>query len=316
MNIPLSRRNFLKGTSAAAWTAAFGASPDDPSLSVAPGPYRGKVCFFSKALPAMEWRRLAQSTKRLGFDGIDLTVRRGGHVLPERAAQDLPRAVEAIRAEGMEVPMITTELTSVQSPAARNILSAAGELKIPFFKPGYYQYEFLDVRKELERVGKDFRGLAELAKQNGVQVGFHNHEGYVGAAVWDIATFIEPMEPKWVGYYFDVRHATAEGGVGGWKIATNLVAPRLKMAAVKDFYWEKTSKGWRDSNCPLGEGMVDWKSYFRALARAGFHGPISVHLEYEIAGSSPGVKEEDTLAAGRRDLEFVRAGLREAYGAS
>jgi sugar phosphate isomerase/epimerase len=148
-----------------------------------------------------------------------------------------------------------------------------------------------------------------------MQVGFHNHEGYVGAAVWDIATVMDSLDPKWAGYYFDVRHATAEGGVGGWKIATNLVAPRLKMIAVKDFYWEKTpARGWQQRNCPLGEGMVNWKYYFKALARTGFHGPISVHLEYEIPGSTTAAKEDNTLAAAQRDLAFVKARLSEAYG--
>jgi hypothetical protein len=56
----------------------------------------------------MDWRRLARSAKRLGFDGLDLTVRPGGHVLPERAADELPEAVATIRGEGLDVPMITT----------------------------------------------------------------------------------------------------------------------------------------------------------------------------------------------------------------
>ena len=263
----------------------------------------------------MDPSRLAQNMKRVGYDGIDLTVRKGGHVLPERAAEDLPKAVAAILKQGLEVPMITTELVSAADPTARPILSTAGRLSIPFFKPGYYKYDFVDVRRELQRAGDEFRRLAELGKGYGMQVGFHNHEGYVGAALWDIATVMDSLDPKWAGYYFDVRHATAEGGVGGWKIATNLVAPRLKMVAVKDFYWEKTpGKGWQQRNCPLGEGMVNWKYYFKALARTGYHGPISVHLEYEIPGSTTGAKEDNTLAAAQRDLAFVKARLSEAYG--
>ena len=70
---------------------------------------------------------MAQSAKRAGFGGIDLTVRTGGHVMPQRAAEDLPKAVAAIRAEGLEVPMITTELLSGDDPTAAPILSTAGE---------------------------------------------------------------------------------------------------------------------------------------------------------------------------------------------
>ena len=41
---------------------------------------------------------------------------------------------------GLEVPMLTTELTSAADPNARPILSTAARLKIPFFKLGYWPY--------------------------------------------------------------------------------------------------------------------------------------------------------------------------------
>ncbi|HEY3130586.1 MAG TPA: sugar phosphate isomerase/epimerase family protein [Acidobacteriota bacterium] len=310
MGAHLSRRNFLITTAVAAAGTSLAASRTEPSAS--DHPFTGRLCFFSKHLPDMDPRRLAENVKNAGFNGIDLTVRKRGHVLPEKAVQDLPKAVAAIRAEGLEVPMITTELLSAADPTARPILSTAGRLGIPFLKPGYYRYEFVDVRKELEKAGNEFRGLVELAKESSIQVGYHNHAGYVGAPVWDMARIIDGLDPRWAGYYFDVRHSVVEGGDAGWKIAANLIAPRLKMIAVKDFYWEKTSRGWGQHNCPLGEGMVDWKQYFGVLARTGFRGPVSLHFEYDIPGTGATL-EDNTLAAARRDLQFVKARLQEAY---
>ena len=69
----------------------------------------------------------------------------------------------------------------------------------------------------------------------------------------------------------------------------------------------------RQVNCPLGEGMVDWKAYFKTLRQANFHGPISLHLEYEIPGATKEAQEENTLAAAQRDLAFLQARLIEAY---
>lgn len=277
--------------------------------------YTGTLCLFSKPLPGMDWRRLAQAAKSVGFRGIDLTVRQGGHVRPERADEDLPKAVAAIREQGLDVPMITTELTSAEDQAARVILSTAAKLSIPFFKPGYYQYKMVNVRRELEEAAGQFRGLVALSKQYGIQAGYHNHEEYIGAPVWDMASVIDTLDPKWAGFYFDARHAVAEGGVGGWKIATNLVMSRLKMVATKDFRWEKMENGWVARNCPLGEGMVDWKYFVNALAAGGFQGPISLHLEYGAAGETGPTNEERILAALRHDLEFLRERLRGAYGA-
>jgi len=298
-----NRRDFIKSAS------AFAVASTLPNTAG----FNGAVCLFSKHLPTMNWSRMAQAVKKLGFAGIDLTVRPGGHVAPERAAEDLPKAAAAIRAEGLSVPMITTALTSASDPTAEPILSTAGKLSIPFFKPGYYKYSFADVRGELQKAMNDFRSLIEVSKQSGVQCGFHNHEGYVGAQIWDVAQTMDQLDPKWVGYYFDIRHAVAEGGVAGWKIALNLAGRRIKMIAVKDSYWEKTSKGWRQVDCPLGQGMVDWKAYFKALRQANFQGPISLHLEYEIPGATTAAQEENTLAAAQRDFEFLKGLLLEAY---
>ena len=63
----------------------------------------------------MGWEELAIEVKKVGFDGVDLTVRSKGHVLPERVAEDLPKAVRTIRARGRQVPMITCGIDLRQS---------------------------------------------------------------------------------------------------------------------------------------------------------------------------------------------------------
>ena len=307
-----TRRQFVQSLAFAASSVAYAPAVTAglPSVSTS---FRGTLCFFSKHLPMLAPGPLASAVKGLGLNGIDLTVRPGGHVTPERAATDLPIAFKAIIDEGLSVPMITTNLTSIDDPAAKPILTTAGHLGIPFFKPGYYNYAFQDIHRELEQFAKQFTPLVELGKQSGVQAGFHNHEGYLGAPLWDAASVIDRLDQKWVGYYFDVRHAVAEGGGAGWKIAFKLIAPRIKMIAVKDSYWEKTAKGWKQRNCPLGEGQVDWPVYFQMLREANFHGPISLHLEYEIPGKTAAQQEANTLAAAARDVAFLKAQIKEAY---
>jgi sugar phosphate isomerase/epimerase len=306
-----TRREFVQVTAAAGAAALL---PTQDSLGAsARGGFRGTLCFFSKHLPELDGRGLGKALKPLGFEGVDLAVRPKGHVEPARVAELLPVFVDAIRAEGLAVPFITTALTSAADPAARPTLETAAALKISSFKPGYYHYTFADVRKELAAVASQLRGLADLSASTGVRLGFHNHAGYVGGGIWDIAPVIDALGPT-SGYYFDVRHAVVEGGDGGWKSAFNIVAPRLNMIALKDFYWEKGPDGWRQINCPMGQGMVNWKAYFALLANAGFHGPASLHLEYDIPGATAAARQEHTLAAASRDLAFVRAGFAEAYG--
>ena len=321
MKESLSRRQFLQVSSAAAWAAGAVPLPMNSAGRPARRPYRGTFCFFSKVVPQLNWQELAKSVKAAGFGGVDLTVRGGGHVAPQRAAEDLPKAVEAIRAEGLEVPMITTGLTRAEDPTAVPILSTASKLSIPYMKPGYYPYRFIDVRRELEEAGNQFRGVVELVEKYRVQVGFHNDYSFVGSQTWDIARVMDTLDPKWAGYYYDLENATIQGGEDGWRIAANLAMPRTKMIGAKDFYWQKTeTEGWRPRGCPLGRGMCHYKQFLRMIADADFHGPISLHMEYTIPGvsDSEGIaqsrdKDDEVMAAAKQNLDTPKALVHEAY---
>jgi sugar phosphate isomerase/epimerase len=291
----VTRRELLAAAAQVAVVGAF-ASPRVSAQSTR------EFCLFSKHLPELAWSDLGKAVKDAGFEGVDLTVRAGGHVRPEQAATDLPKAIEAIRAAGVTVPMITTELTSADVPVARPLLTAAAKSGVKYFKTGYWRYSASpDVRAQVAAAGKALAGLAALAAECGIEMGFHNHQAYIGAALWEIAPFMDQLDPRWAGYYFDPRHAVAEGGGGSWKAATHLVAPRLKMVAIKDCRWTKGARGWEVENCPLGEGQVDWTFVGTALRAANFRGPISLHLEYEIPSGT-----RHTLDAAVRDLAVAR----------
>jgi L-ribulose-5-phosphate 3-epimerase len=302
----LSRREWMSVVGQAAVVTAIGRRAAPRAASAAP-----TFCLFSKHVPDVGWNDLADAVREAGYDGVDLTVRRNGHVAPERASEDLPRAIEAITSRGGKVPMITTELTSASAPTARPLLQAAARSGVKYFKPGYWLYSSSpDVRAQVAATGEALVGLAALARECGIEMGFHNHAGYIGAALWEVAPAMDRLDPRWAGYYFDPRHAVAEGGGGAWKAATHLVAPRLKMVALKDFFWRKTEKGWVIEDCPLGDGQVDWPWFGSVLRDLHFAGPISMHLEYETGGSTPQERMRRALDAARRDLAFARKALR------
>jgi L-ribulose-5-phosphate 3-epimerase len=323
MNKSVSRREFLQASSATAMASAVALSAW-PATSVqadARGPFRGTLCLFSKPVPQLSWRELAQSAKQAGFGGIDLTVRPEGHVLPERAATDLPKAVAAIRGEGLEVPMISTALVSAADPTAEPILATASKLSIPFVKPGYYHFKFVNVVEERNRAGNKFRGLVELATKYQIQVGYHNHTDYIGAAIWDVAPVIESLDPRWCGFYFDLGHAAVDLGENGWKVATNLVIPRLKMIGAKDFVWKQAGPHrWHAEPCPMGQGVVPWKEFLHALAQSNFRGPISLQQEFSIPGvaDNQGIAVSraavpQVMASAKENLEYLKSLLRESY---
>src|SRR5579862_7772089 len=193
----LTRRAFTMGSAAALQVAAQSPRP------------LPTICLFSKHLPKIHYAELGGVLKDLGFAGCDLTVCPGGHVEPALAPADLYRAIEAIRAEGVEVPMITTAFVNAADPSLRSVLAIAGRMKVPYFKLGYWPYRPNDnIEARVAEVRRDVLGLVIQGRTYGMAAGFHNHSGSnVGEAVWDTRSIIEGMDPAWIGYYFDPCHA-------------------------------------------------------------------------------------------------------------
>ena len=309
-----SRRELLLGAGTMTAAGVAAASSAKPAARDAGSP-RPTICLFSKPLPFLGYPELARTLRGIGIPGVDLTTRPRGHVLPERVKEDLPKAFEALKNEGIETSMITTGLVSVEDPAARPTLYTAAQLGVGFFKLGYYRYGDVGRLEEtLAGVKREVEGLAGLAQHAQIQGGFHNHSGpYVGSAMWDHWWLMRDTDPQWMGFYFDPCHATIEGGYAGWKIGFHRVVSRLKMVATKDFYWEKQGGKWRGRICPLGEGMVKYPEFFKMLAASGFSGPISLHIEYEIEAPTESARREKVLAAIERDYKYLREVCNEAY---
>lgn len=266
-----------------------------------------RIAVFSKPIDNLSHADLAKAIRSAGVDAADLTVRRNGHVQPLRVEQDLSRAVEVLREHGVAVPMISTDLTSAGGDA-RRVLATASRLGITHFKLGYWNYGKDPVEDILKRVRPQVRALAELAAENKIQAGWHNHSGtQVGASIWDTQMLIENLDPRWIGFFFDTSHAAAEGAVSGWNVGLRLALPRLKMVSAKDHQWEKTGKEWRRYTCPLGEGAVDLSAMFSMIAASGFSGIVSLQMEYDTA---------DPLAAVQHDAAYLRQLIATAYQAA
>jgi len=257
----------------------------------------------------LDYGALAEMATSAGVDGIDLTVREGGHVSPASVAADLPRAAAAIRAAGLDVPMITTNLKSGADADAGPILAAAAEQGIPYFRAGGHKYSGEgDPLEEAKAFTEDLRTLAALAEQHGMTAGYHNHSGgdNFGAPVWDLLRALEAVDSAHLGSNFDLGHATAEGAYGDWAITARALAPRVKMLAVKDFTFERDKPRW----VPLGDGMVRMAEYFRIFReRAAFAGPISIHFEY---GEFNRASDEDKFAQLVAAVKVVRRELDKA----
>lgn len=281
-----------------------------------------KICIFSKHLQWLSISDAAKLAAEIGFDGVDITVRDGGHVEPARVVEDLPNAVEAVRKAGLEVPMITAGIVDVRSEHAIEILSTASSLGIRRYRWGGFP---LDPRRSIPaQIAGDraaVRDLAALNQHYGVCAMYHTHSGpgVLGASIWDLYLLLKGFDPNVVGVNYDIGHATVEGGLGGWRNTESLIAPSMRGVALKDFYWEKTRQGvWQPRWCPIGEGMVNFAEFFEFLRASRFFGPIQLHFEYpEMGGANDGkrsltISRAQFIEMTRRDLNRVRELMRKA----
>jgi sugar phosphate isomerase/epimerase len=300
----LTRRQLLAAAAAGAGRAAaqqYKAGGAKPRT-------KPPVCLYSKQLAKVQYDDLGKVLRDLGFDGCDLSVEAGGHVLPEHAQADLVRAVLAVTDVGLVVPIFTTSITSPADPNIRLVLGIGNFMGVPLFRPGVWTYNgTAEIEARLMQVQGEIAGLAAIGRASAMAMGLRNVAGdNVGSAIWDTNLIIRSLDPQSVGYDFDPGSATAAGGVDGWWVALCLALPRLKMVTLNDFNWTKDTGGaWKATPCPLGEGMVDWSRFFATLARAKFTGPLSIEMGYRPA------KEVEAIG---RDLEFVRKQVAAAYG--
>ena len=265
------------------------------------------VCLYSKVLIKVGVIDLPMIVQGLGFDGVDLSVEPGGHILPDKADYHLMPALEAFTGIGLDVPMLTTSLTKAQEKDSQEVLGLATYIGVPYFRPGHWKCTGSPaIEMQLPLVQREMAFMAQLARYTKMAMGVHNYmDGAEGAAVADIDRVIHPIDPQWVGYDFDVAHATEEGGATGFDAPLALALPRLKMVTVRDFKWNQVGDGPKTAKpCPLGDGVVDFPKFFAALAKARFAGPVTLPVDHSPGGEMDAVKH---------DLAFVRKQIAAAY---
>jgi L-ribulose-5-phosphate 3-epimerase len=260
------------------------------------------VCLYSQVLVEIGTFDLPMVVQGMGFDGVDLSVQPGGHVAPAKAGNFLMPALEACTGIGLDVPMITTALTSLDNDA-QQVLGLATYIQVPFFRPGHWKFSGSPaIEMQTPLVQRDVFGLAQLGRATSMVMGVQNFsDGVEGATVQDINRVIRPIDEHWAGFDFDVGYATAQGGDDGFQPALTLALPRLKMVSLRDFKWDD---GHKMTAVPLGEGVVDWAKFFAALAKARFTGPISLQVDHQPKAKTAAIK---------KDLAFVRQQIDAAW---
>jgi len=284
-------------------------------------PFRFSV--FSKHLQGFDYNDLADIVAETGFDGIDLTVRPKGHVLPENVEVDLPKAVEAAKKAGISIYMIVTLINDADDPLTERSLKTASSLGITHYRMDWMYYdEKISIEENLKGIQRKMSKLAKLNEKYKIKGEYQNHSGkytpnsYIGSAIWDLHAVLKSINSPWLGSQYDIMHSHVEGAYS-WETGLKLISPNVSSLAVKDFYWLKKQDKWATEVVPVGEGMIDFNYYFELLKRYKISCPITMHYEYPMGnlGKSdytPSKADKvEIIALMKKDLDLVKSLMKQ-----
>lgn len=304
----MKRRQFIQ-SSAALGLSGFLSSP----LVLAAGKSELNLNVFSKHLQFLNYDDMADAAANIGFNGVDLTVRPKGHVLPERVKEDLNQAAAGMRKVGFTPNMMTTAITDAHQAHTKDILETAGGLGFQYYRMGYFRFpKNIETPQALQSFNDNCKDLAALNKKANIKGAYQNHAGasFVGAQVWDIWHMLKDVDKNFLGCQYDIRHASVEGAQS-WPVTFNMLRQHINSIVLKDYKWQQVNGKWQLKNVPIGHGMVDFKRYFSLLKKLNINVPVSMHFEYDLGGAEHGARKiagngADIFTAMKRDVQTVR----------
>ncbi len=298
---PLSRRHFLSRTALTASAIAVWKTSELAGRAAAqPIP---PVAEFSKVYQELnlDFEETAEVTAAAGLDGIDCPVRPGGQILPERAADELPRLAETLRRRNLKVLLLTTGILGADSPYAEPILRTAKKLGIKYYRLGYWKYKGTSSpAAQLNNIKAQLKDLAALNKELGLCAIHQNHAGVnqVGAKVGDLYEIARAFDPEQIAIAFDLSHALNELGEG-WREQFDKLQSHFRITYVKDW---KRGPGF----VPFGEGDLGASGFFALVKKAGYRVPLSMHTEYDWDNKGKNRTKAALIANLKRDLRVLK----------
>jgi len=246
-------------------------------------PARFPIIVFSLPFQNLDAEQTADLVAECGYDGLEIPLRAKGQVEPERAPDDLPKFVEALAKRDRPLLLAATDITRIDQPHAETVLRTLATLGIRRLRLGPQSYDpGRPIEGQVSEIAAALKDIEAACRELGLQAGFQNHSGAnrVGGPVWDVFSMIRHLDPKHMGFCFDIGHATVEGGLS-WPIQARLAEPFYTAVLVKDFVWKKTQAGWAPDWCTLGEGVVG-RAFFDWLKKTDYRGPIAQQFFYPL----------------------------------
>jgi sugar phosphate isomerase/epimerase len=221
--------------------------------------------------------QMAQTLDEIGLD-LELTLRKQGHITPEKAPDELPVMVAALAKKKRRILWVAMDTVRPDEPHWAQALRVAKQLGVPQYRHRGFQYKpGSPLKAQIANFHSMAKEFAAANKEIGIQAVYQIHAGrqMAGSAAWDLDLILGDIDPKYFGVAFDAQHVMVEQTMA-WPNAVELLAPRTVALCVKSFKFE----GEKQIEVPLGQGRVKKAIVDQVIAAHGGPLPICIHNEY------------------------------------
>lgn len=237
---------------------------------------------------------LGAFVQRLGFDGVELPVRPGFQVEPERVAKGLPEAARILGDYGVRI-------ASVAGPTDERTIAACAEADVSIIRvciaiprgTGYMEHE--------ARVRREYDALIPALERYVVTIGVQNHCDRFIANAMGLRHLIEPYDPRHVAAVWDPAHCALAGEVP--ELAADILWPHLRLVNLKNGLWQRTNgpeaevAAYRHYWTSGRHGLCSWREVVRVLKERGYRGTVCLTAEYSDEASVDRLIAEDVAFA-------------------
>ncbi|MBC7237051.1 MAG: sugar phosphate isomerase/epimerase [Chloroflexi bacterium] len=240
----------------------------------------------------LEW--LGEMVARLGFAGIELPVRPGYQVPPEKVSRGLPEAARILDGYGVKI-------LSIAGPTDEATIAACAEAGVPIIRvmariapeEGYLEAE--------ARFRREYDALLPLLEKYHVTLGVQNHCNRFVPNALGLRRLLEGYDPHQVAAVWDAAHEALEGCAPD--LALDLVWPYLCMVNLKNAIRRRANgpeaeeAEWEIYWTSGRHGFASWRWVADELLRRDYAGIVCLTAEYSDERSVDRLIAEDMAFA-------------------
>lgn len=256
--------------------------------------------------------KVFEYSRDAGFDAVELNLNPDGDVglTMDTTAEEAKKIVELALSYDLKLRSISTALlwesrlsdpnVSVRERGRKIVekqieLAATMGMNTILAVPGVVD-ENTSYADCYGRSQEELKKIIPFAKEHRVVIGMENVWNKFLLSPLEMARYIDELESKYVGAYFDVGNVLQFGYPEQW---IRILGKRIKKVHVKDF---STAVGNIAGFFPLLSGDVNWPEVYKALVEIGYDDTITAELRHHQI--DPGSLAADTSNHMDRIIKF------------